>query len=314
MLLCIYIYFSSRSFRILLGDAETKSLSSLTEALGKEQCSFYGITEVGQSDMVFQNISAGTSDITILGDKLPDTAVPMKFTYEEDGSGSVVIQGTAAVIADHFAVQALHASASLQVQMPQLQGQQGGHRSAATISLEALEDSTAGRTLLGYGRSDRVELHRKVDEFVSEIRRIRSTAYEVDAHSFGTVFRQLMADKKALQQLKASFLSKHTRRLRQYSLFSGLGVWLKELEELIESQIASYRMNVEGEILANIAQQRPDGAVGGASVAVDYLKPTQMVLTRLQNNVSISFMRRWGIILFCACLKIFFDIWNPFPN
>lgn len=280
----LFSMFTARGlFAILFytGDAETKALSSLTEVLGQDQCAFYGITKVSQSDVVFQNISAGNSDIKVLGDKLSGTGVALKYTYEEEGVGGVVTHGAAATIADHFAVQALHASASLQLQMPQR------GNAAGTISLAALEDSTAGKSLLGYGKTDRVELHRKVDEFISEIRRIRPTAYEVDAQSFGTVFRQLVADKKVLHQLKASFLSKHTRRLRLYSLFSGLGVWLKELEELIESQIASYRMNVEGEILANIAQQRPTEGNSGTTSG-DYLKPTQMVLARLQNNVRVT--------------------------
>ena len=157
------------------------------------------------------------------------------------------------------------------------------------------------------------ELHRRVSEFVSEIRRIRRTAYEVDATSVGAVFRQLMADKKALQHIKTSFLSKHTRRLRHFSLFAGLGVWLRELEELVESQIAAYRMNVESEILTKISQPQQQGAAatsdktnnngrGGASSG-NYLQLTQLVIFRLQNNVSLSLHR-----FYCRCVLFFYLI------
>jgi hypothetical protein len=47
------------------GEAETKPLADLATALGSEQCAFYGITEVAQSDAVFQNIRAVSSDILI---------------------------------------------------------------------------------------------------------------------------------------------------------------------------------------------------------------------------------------------------------
>ena len=60
MFFCIYILCI-----MYLGDAETKPLSSLAQALGEGECSFYGITEVAHSDAVFQNISAPNCDITI---------------------------------------------------------------------------------------------------------------------------------------------------------------------------------------------------------------------------------------------------------
>lgn len=47
------------------GDAETKPLSALSDALGSEQCSCYGITEVAQSDAVFQNISVAGGDMSV---------------------------------------------------------------------------------------------------------------------------------------------------------------------------------------------------------------------------------------------------------
>lgn len=47
------------------GEAETKPLADLATALGSEQCAFYGITEVAQSNAVFQNIRAVSSDILI---------------------------------------------------------------------------------------------------------------------------------------------------------------------------------------------------------------------------------------------------------
>jgi hypothetical protein len=51
------------------GEAETKPLSSLAQALGGEpQCAFYGITVVAHSDLVFQNVSAPVSDMSIVCD------------------------------------------------------------------------------------------------------------------------------------------------------------------------------------------------------------------------------------------------------
>ena len=283
------------------GDAETKPLSDLTNAMGADQCSFYGITEVSQCDEVFRNISAGSSEICVTCDLSSSTGadgtnkvkIALKCTFEDESSGWLVTHGSAARLEDHFAVQGLHASLSLNVTQPSTAGS-----GVSTLSLSAaasqLPGDTASVSPYDGHKITTAELHRRVNEFVSEIRRVRDSAYVVDATSFGAVFRQLMADKKALQSIKNTFLSKHTRRLRQYSLFSGLGIWLRELEELIESQIASYRMNVEGEILAKIAQGEvsvdatsgKNSAKGGAGAGGNYLQPTQMVLFRLQNNVS----------------------------
>jgi len=287
---------------VLAGDAETKPLSDLTHAMGADQCSCYGITEVSQCDEVFRNINAGSSEICVTCDLSSGTGangtnklqIALKCTFEDESSGWLMTHGAAARLDDHFAVQGLHATLSLNVTQPNASGS-----GVSTMSLSAATSQLPGDTssVSPYDghKVTTSELHRRVNEFVSEIRRLRDSAYVVDATSFGTVFRQLMADKKALQSIKNTFLSKHTRRLRQYSLFSGLGVWLSELEELIESQIASYRMNVEGEILTKIAQGEvgvdatsgKSSAKGGAGASGNYLQPTQMVLFRLQNNVSM---------------------------
>ena len=50
---------------IYTGDAETAPLSALSCALGEQQCSFYGITQVEQSEAVFQNIGAVSNSITV---------------------------------------------------------------------------------------------------------------------------------------------------------------------------------------------------------------------------------------------------------
>ena len=276
-------------------------MSDLTNAMGADQCSFYGITEVSQCDEVFRNISAGSSEICITCDLSSGTDadgtnkvnIALKCTFEDESSGWLVTHGSAARLEDHFAVQGLHESLSLNVTQPSTAGSGVSTLSLSGAVSQLPGDTTSVSPYDGH-KITTAELHRRVNEFVSEIRRVRDSAYVVDATSFGTVFRQLMADKKALQSIKSTFLSKHTRRLRQYSLFSGLGVWLRELEELIESQIASYRMNVEGEILTKIAQGEvsvdatsgKSSAKGGTGAGGNYLQPTQMVLFRLQNNVS----------------------------
>lgn len=112
-----------------------------------------------------------------------------------------------------------------------------------------------------------------VSGFVEVLRSIRSTSYEVSMTSLQSVFHQLLRDKQSIDRLKASFYSKRYRPCRRYSLFAGVRVWITELENLITSQIASYRMNVEAEVL----QQGRD-----ANEKI----PSQIALERLQNNVS----------------------------
>lgn len=267
----------------------------MTAALGPDQCSFYGITEVSQCDAVFRNISAGSSEISVVASddasEAASSKVALKFTFEDESGGSLVTHGASARLEDHFAVQNLHGRVTLSVLQP---GSSGAHSLclAAHTDSSALTDSSKS-TVLAY-TSNKItteELHQRVNGFVSEIRRLRDSAYEVDAQSFGSVFRQLMADRKALQAIKTSFLSKHTRRLRQFSLFAGLGVWIRELEELVESQISSYRMNVETDILNKISLPSVvslnSGRSNTAGGETNYLQPTQLVLFRLQNNVSM---------------------------
>jgi hypothetical protein len=55
-------------------------------------------------------------------------------------------------------------------------------------------------------------------------------------------------------------------------------VWLKELEALVESQLNSYRMNVEAELL--------DGIVDSDNAGTGVVLPSALAITRLQNNVS----------------------------
>jgi hypothetical protein len=208
--------------------------------------------------------------------------------------GKTVTHGTAAVVADHSAVQLLHETSTLTVRLP---AQGAGSASPSSVTLAAVtytpqfdKTAAAGSKNTAEFEARRVtttELFGKIGEFVSEIRKIRSTAYVVDADTFSAVFRQLLVDKKSLQNIKASFLSKHTRRLRQYSAFSALGVWLNELENLIETQISSYKMNVESEILSRIAQAPSEKVSGTGAASATYLQPTQLVLVRLQNNVSL---------------------------
>lgn len=63
--LCLCIYRMYITVSIYTGDAETAPLSALSCALGEQQCSFYGITQVEQSEAVFQNIGAVSNSITV---------------------------------------------------------------------------------------------------------------------------------------------------------------------------------------------------------------------------------------------------------
>ena len=68
MYVCMYVYMCSCMYItvcIYTGDAETAPLSALSCALGEQQCSFYGITQVDQSEAVFQNIGAASNSITV---------------------------------------------------------------------------------------------------------------------------------------------------------------------------------------------------------------------------------------------------------
>ena len=60
---------------------------------------------------------------------------------------------------------------------------------------------------------------------------------------------------------------------------------------MIDAQISSYRMNVEGEMLLSFlggsGERDDDDASSAASSKQEaYFKPSQLVLDRLQNNVS----------------------------
>ena len=126
-----------------------------------------------------------------------------------------------------------------------------------------------------------------VSGFSEILRNIRSTCYEVSLTSFKTVFRQLLADKHIIDRLKGTFYSKNYRRFRRYSLYAGIGVWIRELEDLVSVQITSYRLNVEAEVLDGCSNNNSNSnsstnGVGGSKV------PSQLVLERLQNNVSVS--------------------------
>jgi hypothetical protein len=240
---------------------------------------------------LFTNLAYSSQFLTGANGKI---SLPLKYTYEDQAVGALVTLGTTASVVDHHIVQQLHQASTIAIELPASSATSAG----TTVPLSAVSDLAHYDRSAATGSKNVDEFHAtrlttaeilsRVSEFVSEIRKIRATAYEVNETSFGTVFRQLLADKKSLQAIKASFLSKHTRRLRQYSAFSALAVWLYELEDLIETQIASYKMNVEGEILTRIGQQQSSGATEG--VGQGYLQPTQLVLFRLQNNV------RWSVL------------------
>ena len=215
-------------------------------------------------------------------------------------AGTVVTQGSAAAVTDHSALLQWHHTHALTLTQPSPSGSiTTAVQPFTSVDISKQFDKYAAdgsKNTIEY-EAQRItmnELLTKIEEFVSEIRKIRSTAYTVDANSFGTVYQQLLLDKKKLQSIKTCYYSKYNRKYRLYSVFTALSIWVKELEVLIEHQLASYRMNVEAEILNRIvcsgsssSSSIGDKTTGGVLASGGgYLQPTEIVLLRLQNNVS----------------------------
>ena len=215
-------------------------------------------------------------------------------------AGTVVTQGSAAAVTDHSALLQWHHTQALTLTQPSASSTiTTAVQTFTSVDISKQFDKYAAdgsKNTIEY-EAQRItmnELLIKIEEFVSEIRKIRSTAYTVDANSFGTVYQQLLLDKKKLQSIKTCYYSKYNRKYRLYSVFTALSIWVKELEVLIEHQLASYRMNVEAEILNRIvcsgsssSSSIGDKTTGGVLASGGgYLQPTEIVLLRLQNNVS----------------------------
>ena len=78
--------------------------------------------------------------------------------------------------------------------------------------------------------------------------------------------------------------------MRDSAVFSAVALWLRELNDLVESQISSYRMNVEDELLSALSSGGSEGVSG-------HVLPSQVVLERLAHNVINRAITR----IRCAC-------------
>jgi serine/threonine protein kinase len=241
-----------------IGDASTKSLSDLTASLG-EKCCFYGITEVSQSDPAFGNISSGGGRIgNLVTIEVPGVlTLPLNYTVD-DGDVICGCARVAEVSLIEGLIAAPHVTLSYKNHERELKAVTSTYSHAAEMSIK---------------------------EFVSAIRQIRSECYVVTTESFEGVFKQLLDDKKAVWGIKTSFFSKKTRKLRDHVAFAGIGIWIRELEDLIDAQISSYRMNVEGEVLHGLVEKGSGEETKSSAASGAYFQPSDMVLERLQNNV-----------------------------
>ena len=235
-----------------IGDASTKSLSSLTTRLG-DRCCFYGITEVSQADTAFGNISVGMGGMTATVSFPGLQSVPLTYTVN---SGDVM--SGCGVVKDNTQVDGVHQCESVNLSYKN-----------KGIELRVVVPTYEHTVLMS------------IQEFVAAIRQIRAECYDVTSDSIQSVFKQLLADKQAIWAVKTSFFSKKTRNLRNFTAFAGIGVWIRELEDMIDAQITSFRMNVEGEVLQGLAGKPDDGTLP----AEKYFLPSEVVLERLQHNV-----------------------------
>mmetsp|Transcript_6708 Transcript_6708/g.11003 ORF Transcript_6708/g.11003 Transcript_6708/m.11003 type:complete len:2055 (+) Transcript_6708:122-6286(+) len=263
-----------------IGDAGTAPLSELARALG-EQSSFVGITEVNQADAVFSSIDHHSGDskgqLQVLfstHDGKAGSEVTEDFQYVLGDEDSSLVSGCAALDAVKSDIVVNRATSAV-VSNDQV---------STNFTEESLEFD--GKSVMSEGtKYNRVvySLEELVEEVLPTLSQIRNISYDVTAETFQALFSQLLKDKKNLWIVKTTLFSKKTRYFRGHPIFCAFTVWLKELEFLVESQIASYRMNVEAEMFSALQSKGESDVVGG-SVATG-AQPAAIVLARLQNNL-----------------------------
>ena len=172
-----------------IGDADSNRLAAFALVLGP-QATYYGVTEVEHSDLVFTNITSGSAASTIsLMFGQPQRQREFSYIVEDNG----VIEGTTSI--DNPAlVQQLHNSPSVALSL----GQQ-------TYLFVATETNAT------WSGNASIDVNRIVGDFVLALQRIRELPYVVVANNVTAVFKQLVLDKKMLQAIKGSY---YTRNLR----------------------------------------------------------------------------------------------------
>jgi hypothetical protein len=250
-----------------IGDAATGPLQALSTALG-ETCRFVGISQVDQADEVFQTVSTARQNVTVTVSGRR-TVLPycMESTEETETASLTLLNAAVTVIDDSLLLQ-LHAATALQV-----------HYGSGAHDVPLAYAGEVPATLYpGMDRESSPQI--VVEQVMTALGRLRSRSYEVTADTLLSVFRSLMADKRTLFAIKSSLLSKGIRRVRRGSaVFAALGVWLRELEDLVDAQVAAYRMNVEQELFAGLSAGRQP-VDPGKQLA------TGAALDRLRHNVS----------------------------
>ena len=297
-----------------IGDADTGALSSLASSLG-ETASFYGITKVDQIEEVFNNINIADSSnqlkllIPRTGEHF-DSTFPfqycVEFSSETDTNDNRAQFGTISGccgIADPNLSQRLHDSSNLQLQFGNNQCIELISKSSTSPFFTSFKKHVKGTKEI---IDDSVINERSTLFFsvLTQLKELPARPYLVTSESFGTVFSQLVRDKQSLSSIKSTLFSRRTRKMRNTVMFEAVALWLRELDDLVEAQISSYRMNVEDEVLSTLAK----GSVEKRSD--QYVQPSQLVLERLQHNVillcivyhhsSVSFC----VLLFQFSLKI----------
>jgi hypothetical protein len=265
-----------------IGDADTAALSSLVDSLG-ESCRLYGITNVEHIESVFRDVTAvGASLALVLSD---GSEHPLQYTYQ--GDDGVDSQGVFEFLSGCLALgDAAEAEKLIRADRLLLR------RGDCTLELKAVPFESFVQLPRGPKYEQEAPLivnavSSRLEAVTRELRRVRPRPHAVSSDSFMAVFRQLVADKKVISDAKAMLFSKDMRRIRKSSVLAAASMWARELEELIGSQIESYRMNVEGEVLDGILSG--GGDEGRAAGGRQMFMPSQLILDRLQNNVSCAF-------------------------
>lgn len=282
-----------------IGEADTVALSSLATALGND-VSFYGITHVEHIDAVFRNINVADMknqlQLQILGSKSDEKeTISFQYCYEEnlDTENEAGRVSACCLISDPSVAQKLHHSSSIVLiygNSSQFELAVCDKCSPFAVTCDAAAESGKSKELsarmVEYAATTDRERLIYWESLLPVIKAVSSRPYSVTSDSFRRIFSQLLGDRKTISNIRSLLFSRNTRRMRDTVVFASVSFWLKELDDLIEMQITSYRMNVEAELLSALS-------AGDNGKVEQYSVPSQMVLDRLSHNVCN-----------CLCLSI----------
>lgn len=281
-----------------IGEADTGALSSLAAALGPD-VSFYGITQIEHIETAFRNVNIADTKkqlkLRIPGSSGDEgTVIPFQYCVEEGvddagGTSGGSISGCVD-ISDPLLAHRLHHGATVEIQYsngPVLSLTANKEGSPyivsflSTVSTPRSQDKIASNQF-AIEQAVVVERERVAywESVLPQLKAVSTKPYTVTSGSLGSVFSQLLRDRKVLQGVKSLLFSRATRKMRYTVVFSAVSLWLRELNDLVEAQITSYRMNIEDELLTSLSE-----GSGGDKGPAHHALPSQMVLDRLQHNV-----------------------------